>query len=212
MESLDQHQQALLLLLKEFDRVCRRLEIPYTLFAGSMLGAVRHGGFIPWDDDLDIMMKREDYDRFLREAEGVLDKEKFFLQKEFSEHWPMFFSKLRLNNTTCLETYHPKDPMTHQGVYIDLFPCDRAYRSGWARRLQFAASKVVVAKSLTRRGYMTPSIKKKMFMGLCRLLPLSPFLRLAKGGSSNSPWTHTFLAAASSYSKTFILRCIGRIR
>ena len=86
------HQLALLTLLEEFDRVCKALDIPYVLFAGSLLGAVRHQGFIPWDDDLDIMMKRADYERFLKEANTVLDKDKFFLQKEFSEHWQMFFS------------------------------------------------------------------------------------------------------------------------
>ena len=61
--SLQEHQQALLVLLREFDRVCRALEIPYILFAGSLLGAVRHQGFIPWDDDIDVMMLRKDYDR-----------------------------------------------------------------------------------------------------------------------------------------------------
>ena len=199
--SLEKHKEALLTLLREFDRVCRQLNIPYTLFAGSMLGAVRHKGFIPWDDDLDVLMMREDYDRFLREADRVLDQEKFFLQKEFSDHWPMFFSKLRINNTTCLETYHPKDPLTHQGVYIDLFPCDNAMRRAWGRRLQFYASKVVIAKSLTQRGYETYSFKKKMFMTLCRLLPMRPFLRLVKGGAPDGRLVHTFLGGASSYSK-----------
>lgn len=201
MESLNQHKQALLVILGEFDRVCRQLDISYTLFAGTMLGAVRHGGFIPWDDDVDVLMMREDYDRFMKEAQGILDGERFFLQKEFSDHWPMFFSKLRMNNTTCLETYHPKDPASHQGVYIDLFPCDHAYPHAWARKLQFCASKVVIAKSLSRRGYETHSKKKKMFMGLCKMLPMRPFLRLTKGGSATSPWVHTFLGGASSYSK-----------
>ena len=107
--SLQDHQKALMVLLQEFDRVCRELEIPYILFAGSLLGAVRHQGFIPWDDDIDVMMLRKDYDRFMKEADRVLDQEKFFLQKEFSEHWPMFFSKLRMNNTACLEKYQPKN-------------------------------------------------------------------------------------------------------
>ena len=101
-----EHQLALLTLLKEFDRVCRLVGVKYTLFAGTLLGSVRHKGFIPWDDDLDVMMLRADYDRFLSEAEQVLDKEKFYLQKEFSEHWPMFFSKLRLNGTT---SFHKRE-------------------------------------------------------------------------------------------------------
>ena len=196
------HQQALLVILREFDRVCKALDIPYVLFAGTMLGAVRHQGLIPWDDDLDVMMLRPDYERFLREAEGLLDKEKFFLQKEFSQHWPMFFSKLRLNNTTCLEKYHPKDHASHQGVYMDIFPCDNAAESGFGRKLQFYASKVVIAKSLDRRGYETDSSKKKLFMALCRLLPAKPFLWLVKKGSKNSKLVHSFLGGASSFGKS----------
>lgn len=195
------HQQALMVILEEFDRVCKHLDIPYVLFAGTMLGAVRHKGFIPWDDDLDIMMLRADYDRFLTEAEQVLDKEKFYLQKEFSDHWPMFFSKLRLNGTTCLEKYHPKDSQTHQGVYIDLFPCDNGMQSSFGRKVQFFASKVVIAKSLYKRGYETNSIKKKIFMALCCLLPLKPFWWLTKQGNDDSVMVHSFLAGASDYAK-----------
>ena len=150
--TLNAHQAALLSLLKEFDRVCQVLDIPYVLFAGTLLGAVRHQGFIPWDDDLDVLMLRADYRRFLAEAPAVLDTDTFFLQSEFSDHWPMFFSKLRLNGTTCLEKYHPKDTQTHQGIYIDLFPCDDARPTAFGRRWQFAASKVVIAKALDQRG------------------------------------------------------------
>ena len=195
------HQQALVVLLREFDRVCKALDIPYVLFAGTMLGAVRHRGFIPWDDDLDVMMLREDYDRFLREADTVLDREKFFLQKEFSAHWPMFFSKLRLNGTTCLEKYHPRDPEIHQGVYMDIFPCDAAFGSKTGRKLQFLASKVVIAKALDKRGYDTDSKMKKLFIAMCRVLPMKPFLALTRGGSRNSGVGHSFLGGASGYGK-----------
>lgn len=199
--SLQQHHGALCVLLKEFDRVCKALGIPYVLFAGTMLGAVRHQGFIPWDDDLDVMMLREDYERFLAEAEHVLDSEAFFLQKEFSEHWPMFFSKLRLNGTTCLEKYHPKDPMTHQGIYIDIFPCDHAAPTHLGRKLQFLASKVVIAKSLDRRGYDSPSKGKKIFMAACRLLPMAPFRRLVCRKKATD-MVHSFLGGASRFEKS----------
>lgn len=200
------HQQALLQLLREFDRVCRILGIPYVLFAGTALGAVRHGGFIPWDDDLDVMMLRDDYERFLREADTVLDRERFFLQGEFSEHWPMFFSKLRLNGTTCLEKLHPKDPKMHQGVYMDIFPCDNALGSEMGRKLQFLSSKIVIAKSLHKRGYETNSIVKKVFMAVCSLLPAKPFLALTGAGRGDSPVVHSFFAAARSYRKNIYPR------
>lgn len=206
--TLRMHQDACLTLLKEFDRVCKILNIPYVLFAGTLLGAVRHKGFIPWDDDLDVLMLREDYMRFLDEAEQVLDKNTFYLQKEFSEHWPMFFSKLRLNNTTCLETHHPKDEKMHQGIYIDIFPADSAAKSECGRRIQFVASKVVIAKSLDRRGYETRSIAKRVFMALCKMLPRAPFFKLVTSLKRNkdSNYIHSFFGAASSYSKNIYPR------
>lgn len=204
--SLKRHQQALHELLREFDRTCKALGIPYILFAGTLLGSVRHQGFIPWDDDLDVLMLRSDYDRFLREADSVLDRGKFFLQKEFSQHWPLFFSKLRLNGTTCLEKFHPKDENMHQGVYIDIFPLDNAFDSELGRKCQFLASKVVIAKALDARGYDTDSKVKKLFMAVCRLLPKAPFLSLAKAGKQDSLVVHSFFAAASGYEKNVFKR------
>ena len=204
--TIREHQAALLTLLDEFDRVCGELDIPYVLFAGTMLGAVRHEGFIPWDDDLDVMLLREDYERLLREGERLLDHERFYLQKEFSDHWPMFFSKLRLNGTTCLEKYHPKDPETHQGVYVDIFPCDNAADRRWGQKVQFYASKIVIAKCLRARGYETRSLSKKLFMALCRLLPMKPFLRVVTGRKPSST-VHSFLGGASRFEKNVYPRC-----
>lgn len=200
--TLREHQNALYLLLQEFDRVCKKLNITYFLFAGTLLGAVRHKGFIPWDDDLDVLMPREDYRRLLREGPGVLDTERFFLQGEFSEHFPMFFSKLRLNGTTCLEKYFPKDPLIHQGVYMDIFPCDNAYGSKAGRLLQFAASKVVIAKGLYAEGYDTDSILKKVFMTLCRCLPMKPFHRIVTGPKETKKQVHCYLGGARRMGKS----------
>ncbi|MBR2320406.1 MAG: LicD family protein [Clostridia bacterium] len=205
-EQHQKHQAALLRLLREFDRVCKQLNIPYVLYAGTLLGAVRHEGFIPWDDDLDVLMLREDYNRLLAEAPAVLDTDTFYLQKEFSDHWPLFFSKLRLNGTTCLEKVHPKDSQIHQGIYIDIFPCDNARRTEVGRRLQFAASKVVIAKALDKRGYDTDSVIKKLMMALCRLLPQKPFLRAVQRGRGDGDTVHTFLAGARKYRKNVIPR------
>lgn len=204
--TIREHQQALTVLLEEFDRVCKALDIPYVLFAGTMLGAVRGQGFIPWDDDLDVLMLRSDYKRFMQEANGVLDREKFYLQEEFTEHWPMFFSKLRLNGTTCLEKYHPKDPYIHQGVYIDIFPADEAAGSKLGRRIQYIASKVVIAKCVDRRGYDTDSSLKKMVMMVSRLLPMNLFRNIAMKGNPRSGMVHTFLGGGKAYSKNIYPR------
>ena len=170
-ENLKEHQSVMYEMLKEVARICRKNNITYMLFAGTMLGAVRHKGFIPWDDDLDILMLRREYEKFLKIAEKDLNLEKYYLQKEFSPHWPMFFSKLRCNGTACIERYVPKDEDTHMGVYIDIFPCDNLHENKIMRKLQFAASKIVIANSLGKRGYLTNSKLKKAVILISRIMP-----------------------------------------
>lgn len=206
MRDLEKQKVILIELLHEFDRVCKKNNIPYVLFCGTALGAVRHKGIIPWDDDLDVSMLRPDYERFLKVAPNDL-KEQYFLQAEGSEHWFLNFSKLRKNNTTYLEKFHPKDKLMHQGIYIDIFPCDNASDNGFIRKMQFYASRVSLAKALTKRGYETNSIKKKIFMGFCRILPRKPFLKLAQLRSkNNSKCVQTFLSCTSRYKKGIYLR------
>lgn len=205
-KDLGRLQGTLLGMLGEIDRICEKYAISYVLFAGTALGAVRHGGFIPWDDDLDLLMLRADYERFLEVAPGELSGD-YFLQKEFSEHWPMFFSKLRKNGTALMEKTVPKDPAQHQGIYVDIFPCDNLSDHALYRKLQFVSSKIVIAKSLHRRGYLTDSRRKKLFMGLCRLLPMRPFRRIAvnrKG--TGTQMVHSFFGASSRFDKSVYAR------
>lgn len=198
---MNEHQEVLLELLAEFDRVCKKYDIPYVLFCGTALGAVRHKGFIPWDDDLDVSMLRPDYERFLKLAAGELQQQ-YYLQAEFSDHWPMAYSKLRKNNTTCLEKYHPKDQQIHQGIYIDIFPSDNAADQPWIRRLQHCAARIVQTKTLAKRGYETDSIAKKIFIAVSHLLPLKPLHKFAMGKKhGDSQCVQTFLSCTSRYKK-----------
>ena len=206
-DQLRRHQTVMLEMLCELDSVCRRNGIAYQLFAGTALGAVRHGGFVPWDDDLDVVMLRADYERFLDAAERELDPGRYYVQREFSEHWPMFFSKLRRNNTACIERQVPKDRLMHQGVYIDVFPCDNLSDSWSVARAQFLSSKVVIAKSLFERGYLTHSLLKKVFMQLCRPLPREPFWEFTvRRRDGSSGMVHTFFGAASKFRRNVFPR------
>lgn len=199
--TIEQHRAVLLELLTEFDRICKKYDIQYQVFCGTALGAVRHKGFIPWDDDLDVCMLRPHYERFLQVAPGEVG-EQFYVQGEFSEHWGMHFSKLRKNGTTYLEKFHPKDKKMHQGIYIDIFPCDNGSDTGWVRKLQFYASRVALAHTIFKRGYDTDNWLKKFFMGCCALLPLKPFHSFAMGKKyPHSRTVHTFLSCTSRYHK-----------
>lgn len=207
MDELRKHQKVMLEMLCEVDRICQKHNIAYMLFAGTMLGAVRHQGFIPWDDDLDVVMLRPEYERFLKIAPSELDPEVFFLQKEFSLHWPMFFSKLRRNGTTCIERYFPKDPEQHQGVFIDIFPCDNLYDNPLLQKAQFLAAKIVIAKSLDARGYLTDSWGKRLFILFCRLLPKKPFVKLVCNERyCDTKMVHVFFGASSKYKKSVFPR------
>ncbi len=116
-------QKTEFLLLQELDRVCRELDIKWFLVCGSALGAVKYGGFIPWDDDIDVAMYRDDYERFCREAPALLPED-LFLQNFCSEpRFPQIFSKLRHSGTTYIERTAAKLPI-HHGVFLDIFPLD----------------------------------------------------------------------------------------
>jgi len=116
-------QHRMLEILGEFDRVCRILGIGYFVCGGTMLGYVRHGGFIPWDDDIDVGMLREDYERFREEAAAHLG-ERFFLQtRESDPNIPYLFTKIRLNGTEYITAYN-QNRVFHKGICLDIFPFD----------------------------------------------------------------------------------------
>jgi len=111
-------------LLVEFDRVCRLHEIPYCLCCGSQLGRVRHGGFIPWDDDIDIAMMREDYELFKSKAMADLNPQICFFQDHSTDHeYRWGYAKLRRVGTKYIRTgqEHCK---YKTGVFIDILPLD----------------------------------------------------------------------------------------
>lgn len=205
--SIKEHQAAMVEMLCEFDRICRKFDIKYSLFAGTLLGAVRHKGFIPWDDDVDVIMARQEYEKFMQLAPDEINSDKFYLQSEYSKHWPMFFSKLRLNGTACIERYHPRDFKTHMGVYIDIFPCDNLSDNPIVKKLQFYFSKVVIAKSLGKRGYITDSVIKKIFMVFSKTIPYKPLWRFAVNKKNReSEYVHAFFGAAQKYEKSVFKR------
>lgn len=120
---MNELQQCQLALLKHFIRICDSLGLSWYLVCGSALGAVRHGGFIPWDDDIDVALPREDYERFLKEAPALLPEPLFLQNYRTDPAFPYVYSKLRDSRTTCIEGSTAHLPI-HHGVGMDIFPLD----------------------------------------------------------------------------------------
>ena len=96
-------QLVLLEMLIQIDEICQKNNIKYSLSSGTVLGAVRHKGFIPWDDDLDLMLMRDEYEKFLNLPKEEFASRGLTLQKEYDKIWPLTFSKVRKDNTTYIE-------------------------------------------------------------------------------------------------------------
>lgn len=99
------------------------MNLTYYIAFGTLLGAIRHKGFIPWDDDVDVCMPREDYDRFIREGGKYLPENYFIQTMESDPKYALNFAKLRDSNTTLFEK-HVIDVDINHGVFIDIFPLD----------------------------------------------------------------------------------------
>lgn len=110
-------------ILDEIDRICRKNKLSYQLSGGTLLGAVRHKGFIPWDDDIDITMIREDYDKFIKIAQLEL-KDEYFIQCYETDDCYFPFIKIRKNNT-LLDEKEISHLDCNKGIFVDIFPFEK---------------------------------------------------------------------------------------
>lgn len=152
-------------LLEQFVRVCADLGLTWYLVRGSALGAVKYGGFIPWDDDVDVALPRRDYDIFVEKAQALLPAHVFVQTCGSDPAFPKLFCKLRDSQTTYVERPYRKLPMNH-GIFIDVFPLDGYPERGAARfdrRLRWYLRRTSCALDLPRSG------KSALLCGVLRL-------------------------------------------
>lgn len=126
-------QFTILEIAKEIKRICDKNGITYVLDGGTLLGALRHKGFIPWDDDLDIAMTRENYEKFLICCKSDLSSDYFVQNNRTEVEYPFDFTKIKKKNTLytekCMTGLNVMD-----GVYVDIFPIDKTFENKWKKQ------------------------------------------------------------------------------
>ena len=147
-------------MLKEFVDICNRHGIKYFVQGGTLLGTVRHSGFIPWDDDIDVSLPRDEYEKFLAVAEKELPEYYFLQTKDTDPEYPNNFAKIRDSRTTFLETSARNLNINH-GAYIDIFPLDY-YPDGFKAKI-FEIKKKLLTWRINKAFYMPHmSLKSKL--------------------------------------------------
>ena len=173
-------QDALLEIMVYIDKYCSEHDIDYCLMAGSALGAERHKGFIPWDDDIDIYMSESGYEQFRRYFVEDGDHEKYYLQEwgktTLKGHQKITMAKLRMNGTQLNEKTYMGWKM-HQGLFVDIFILHNSSNSRLKQKIQYAWSEAVVLKGLEVRGYKAKNNKDRVLLFASRMLPTKLLLK-----------------------------------
>ena len=210
-EELRAVQRTELEILREIDRICRKNGIRYCVIAGTLLGAVRHGGFIPWDDDADVAMLRPDYDRFAAACARDLDRTRFLFQDHrTTPGYRWGYGKVRRRDTLFLRAGQEHMPYD-QGIFVDVFPLDAVPDSPVGRLLTdircFAVRKFLWSKagkvsdpsSVMRRIYaLMDRVPEKRILGRLE--------KLIAGADRGSRWVRILMFPTPNRSRGYLRR------
>lgn len=198
-------QNVELSILLDFDSFCRENGLRYFLGEGTLLGAVRHHGFIPWDDDVDVLMPRKDYQRFLELApQGMRDRYQVQSSATMENYW-MPFAKLRLLGDSPFQQEHLKSLTPNTGPFIDIFPldafpCDHGWRYRW-HSLRVRVYRAILVRKLHVAPVETP--RQKLYAMLAHFFSVKGLhLRLERVFTKYSVQTELpFVATFASYQR-----------
>lgn len=160
-ETLQKLQALLLEILKEIKRVCDKHEIQYILYSGTLLGAIRHDGFIPWDDDIDIAMTLSDFQRFEKIANRELAKRFFFQTVNTDIECKSYYcGRVRLEGTHFMSNSLP-NKWKHNGIFVDVLPLVKVPKNLIKQKIFFYWFQVIVRIVWIRNGY-TPHPENRL--------------------------------------------------
>lgn len=178
MQSVRQVQNKILETMKYIDALCRQNGIAYYIMGGTALGAVRHGGFIPWDDDLDIFMTPDQYAKFKTVFEKG-NSDRFVLQEWRTTPDYLEYAKIRMNGTTFIEEVFKDRTDMHHGIYVDIMILHKVPESKLIQRFVYLESKFVTLYALSQRNWKPKTRGQAAVMRLLKILPCKTMAKIA---------------------------------
>lgn len=169
-KSVRKVQKKILDVMKYIDKLCRENGITYFIMGGTALGAVRHGGFIPWDDDLDIFMTPDQYALFKEKFENE-NNELFVLQEWRTTPKYLEYAKVRMNGTTFIEHSFRNWRDIHQGIYVDIMILHKVPNNKTIQKVVYYESKFVTLYGLSQRNWEPKSQIQKLALISLKILP-----------------------------------------
>ena len=160
---LSEVQDLIYRIFVEFDRVCRKHGIKYSLEGGTLLGAVKYGNFVPWDDDIDVIMLRSEYEKFLSVAPGELPEDYFLQSYNNVKEFPLNYAKLCYLGAEIRDyDYSHLEGMCH-GIFMDIFPIDEVKPKTLRRHASWV-------------GVFTGARKIKLGVNIGKIPPVKAFI------------------------------------
>ena len=169
-QSVRDVQDKILEVMKFIDKLCRENGVTYYIMGGTALGAVRHGGFIPWDDDLDIFMTPNQYAKFKAVFSSAADS-RFVLQEWKTTPDFLEYAKVRMNGTTFIEHNFRTRKDLHQGIYVDIMILHKVPDNLFLQILVYFESKFVTLYGLSQRNWRPKSLAQSMALNALKILP-----------------------------------------
>ena len=169
-QGIHQVQEKILDIMKYIDNLCRKEGIEYYIMGGTALGAVRHGGFIPWDDDLDIFMKPIEYEKFKIAFEKD-NSANYVLQEWKTTPNYLEYAKVRMNGTTFIEEGFKGRKDMHHGIYVDIMILHKIPDNRFIQKLVYYESKFVTLYALSPRNWKPKSRGQSILLKCLKILP-----------------------------------------